>query len=248
MKKALLICGALLALTAGAASAGVNLSFGECGAAGAQFSALTCTNNGGASLILVISATPSSDIGQALTQETVIDLATSAATISPWWDMRASGGCRPTSASVTFSFGSLSACSDPWSGQALGGYDYGIAPLQDVTNGSQLNRARIRTVCALPAFAPVLLSGGTEYYMCEVIINKQKTVGLGSCAGCTDDATFFLNSVKISQPDGADGGNPTFVSADNNSCARTRSAPSASQCNATPNANRTWGSVKALYR
>jgi hypothetical protein len=248
MKKALLICGALLALTAGAASAGINLSFGDCGTAGSNFSALTCTNNGGASLILVVSATPVVDINQALTQETVIDLATSAASISPWWDMRASGGCRPTSASTTFSFGALGSCSDPWSGQALGGYDYAIAPLFDATNGSQLNRARIRTVCALPAFAPVLLSQGTEYYMCEVIINKQKTVGLGSCAGCTDDATFFLNSVKISQPDGAPGGNPTFTSADNNTCVRTRSAPSASQCNATPNVNRTWGSVKALYR
>ncbi|HTK32364.1 MAG TPA: hypothetical protein VL332_10410, partial [Candidatus Saccharimonadaceae bacterium] len=153
MKKALLICGALLALTAGAASAGINLSFGDCGTAGSNFSALTCTNNGGASLILVVSATPVVDINQALTQETVIDLATSAASISPWWDMRASGGCRPTSASTTFSFGALGSCSDPWSGQALGGYDYAIAPLFDATNGSQLNRARIRTVCALPAFA-----------------------------------------------------------------------------------------------
>ena len=247
MKKALLICGALLALTAGAASAGVNLSFNDCGSFGVSSVPLTCTANTG-NFILVVSANPTATIPLALTQETVIDLETSAASISPWWDMRASGGCRPTSASTAFAFGALANCVDPWSGQALGGYDYAIAPLFDATNGSHPNRARIRTVCALPAFAPVQLDAGTEYYMCEVVINKAKTVGLGSCAGCTDDATFYLNSVKISQPDGAPGGNPTFASADNSACARTRSAPSASQCNATPNVNRTWGSVKALYR
>jgi len=245
MKKALLICGALLALTAGAASAGINLSWNDCGTFGTNFVPLTCTSNTG-NIILVVSATPDINLDNALTQETVIDLETSAATISPWWDMRATG-CRPTSISSPFSF-TIANCTDPWNGQALGGMDYGVAPIPGVTNGNHPNHARIRTVCALSAATPAALVAGTEYYMCEVVINKQKTAGLGSCAGCTDDATFFLNSVKISQPDGSTGGNPTYTTADNNTCVRTRSAPSAAQCNATPNINRTWGSVKALYR
>ena len=217
-------------------AAGINLSWNDCGAFGTSSTPLTCTSNNG-SLLMIVSATPTVTLGQALTQETVIDVVTSGATLSPWWDMRASGGCRPTSLSSAYSFAPLSNCADPWSGQALGGFDYSIAPILDGPSGID---ARIRSVCALPAFAPVVLEAGIEYYMCEIVINKKKTVGLGSCAGCTDDATFTLNSVKISQPDGAPNGNPTYTTPDNGVVIMTNGP--------TPTLNRAWGKVKALYR
>jgi hypothetical protein len=227
---------ALACCLARPAAAGINLSWNDCGAFGTSSTPLTCTSNLG-SLLMIVSATPTETIAQALTQETVIDIVTSGATLSPWWDMRASGGCRPLSLSVFFSFEPLANCADPWSGQALGGYDYAIAPIFEVPYWID---ARIRTVCALPAHSPVVLEAGTEYYMCEIIINKAKTVGLGSCAGCTDDGTFTLDSVKISQPDGAPGGNPTYTTPDHGVVIMTNGP--------TPTLSRTWGKLKALYR
>jgi hypothetical protein len=230
---------ALLVLACGVArpaAAGINLSWNDCGAFGSSSTPLTCTSNVG-KLLMIVSATPTVTLGQALTQETVIDIVTSGPTLSPWWDMRASGGCRPTSCSASFSFEPLANCADPWSGQALGGFDYGIAPIFNAPSGTD---ARIRTVCALPAHSPVVLEAGTEYYMCEIIINKAKTVGLGSCAGCTDDGTFTLESVKISEPDNAPEGNPTYTTPDNGVVIMTNGP--------TPTLNRTWGRLKALYR
>jgi hypothetical protein len=239
MKKTLLIAGALLALTASMASAtGINLYWNDCspagGGVGVSDQLNPCTANTGA-FLLYASLNPAPGIEACVGEEGVIDLQTSAAALSPWWQMR-SDGCRPTSISTQFAF-SVFNCGDPWNGQALGGMDYAY---------SGPNRARIRTVCAQPIATAGPLAAGTEYYMFAVKIDKVKSTGTGNCAGCLDAACLVLNSIKITQPTGTAGGDPTYSTPDQSQFATYRGG--SAMCLATPNQNRTWGSVKALYR
>jgi hypothetical protein len=225
------------------ASAGINLSWNDCGAFGSVSTPLLCTTNTGR-ITMMLSATPTGPIPQACGEESVIDLQTSGAVLSPWWDMRAGGGCRPTSCFASFDFTSFSNCNDPWLGQALGGLDYADA-LSSLSFGP--NRARIRTVSAVPTASAFALAAGTEYYVASVSFNMLKTVG-GTCPGCTDDATLSLSQIRIDQVLGAPGGDFVLRDADNGICIRTNSPPSAGQCSALPTSNRTWGQLKSLYR
>src|SRR5262249_12832246 len=76
MKKTLLIAGALLALTASMSFAGgVNLSWNDCGAAGAASVTKTCTNNASVGT-LYCTAMPPVDMLSANGQATVVDVQT----------------------------------------------------------------------------------------------------------------------------------------------------------------------------
>jgi hypothetical protein len=225
------------------AAAGINLSWNDCGAFGSVSTPLLCTTNTGR-ITMMLSATPTGPIPQACAEESVIDLQTSGAVLSPWWDMRSGLGCRSTSCFASFDFTSFSNCADPWLGQALGGLDYADA----LSSGSFApNRARIRTISAVPTSSAFALAAGTEYYMASVSFNMLKTVG-GACPGCTDDATLSLSQIRIDQVSGAPGGDFILRDADNGVCIRTNAPPSATQCSALPTSNRTWGSLKAMYR
>src|SRR5437762_12711158 len=98
---------------------------------------------------------------------------------------------RPTSLTSSFDFTSdLFACYDYWSGGASGGL------IEDLLGG---NRARIRAVCAVPSEYATPVEEGTEAYSFKININNSKTVGLGACAGCTDQACIVLSQIKIDQ-------------------------------------------------
>ena len=244
MKKILVIAGALLALTAGMASAtGVNLFWNDCspagGGLGVQNQSNLCTANTGAQT-LIASIVTAGEVSQCVGVEGVIDLQTNQPALSSWWQMRSPAGCRPTSASTGFAFGP-SSCLDPWAGQCLGGMDY--AP-----GFGGPNRARIRSAGAQPISTAGPLDPNAEYYMFFIKIDRVKSTGTGNCPGCLDAACFVLNSIKITQPTGNAGGDPTYSNADQSQFATYNGAAGLAQCAATPTQNRTWGSVKSLYR
>ena len=85
------------------------------------------------------------------------------------------------------------------------------------------------------------MDAGSEYYIFQVSISKQKSVGTGSCVGCLDAATFVLNSIKIVQPANDPNGDKLYSSADQSQFVTYQSI-------ATPTRNRTWGGIKGLYR
>jgi hypothetical protein len=243
MKKTLVIAGALLALTAGMASAsGLNLYWNDCspgaGGSGVQSIAHSCTSNSGAH-ILVASLVAPSGIDACVAAESVVDIQTAAASLSPWWQFY-TGGCRSAAMSVSYGFGALSSCLDPWSGAALGIAQVDPSP-------PALNRERLRTVAAVAEASAIPMTEGAEYYMFEVVISKQKTVGTGSCAGCLDNGSFVFNSCKITQPSGDPNGDPTISNPDQNQCASLGPINTA-DCLATPTRNATWGAIKAIYR
>jgi hypothetical protein len=136
-------------------------------------------------------------------------------------------------------------CFDYWAGGAVGGHS------ADVPVG---NRVRLKATAALPAgdsrIGPI--AEGTEVYTFRLTLNNAKTVGLGACGGCTQEACIVFNSMLVTQVPGTEGGNFTF-SAPGTSAhviwqAWTSGVPS-EQCPAlTPARNRTWGEIKAIYR
>src|SRR5262245_14527636 len=96
MKKVTLLCGLLLAITAGVAAAapGVNIRWTACaGDGGAINRTFACTSNTGQNL-LTMSFQVGEDILQASGQEIVVDLASAGATLPAWWQMVNSGTCR----------------------------------------------------------------------------------------------------------------------------------------------------------
>ena len=254
MTKKLLAFAAFLALCAGpAGAAGINLGWNDC-PAGAGYSLTRtslCNVNTGTNTMFVSFVAPPNVLAMSAA-EVVIDLQTgTAGALQPWWSMRASAplGCRTAAMtqSADFTAGPFS-CFDYWAGGASAGVS------MDAPTGN--NRARIKALPALPAGSPGITSvaEGTEVYVIKVNVNNSKTVGLGSCAGCSDEACIVLNSIKINQPVGppADGvsiflSNPAtsqhviwqaWTSIDpNNQCPLV-----------TPARRQTWGSIKAIYR
>ena len=240
MKKTLVIAGALLALTAGMASAsGLNLYWNDCPpptGGGVSTSAHLCTTNSGAH-IAVGSLVAPAGITAMVAASSVIDVQTNQAVLSPWWNVMP-GGCRQGAMSTSYGFASLFSCIDPWNGAALG-----------ITDFAQTgpNRFRIRTVGAVPEANAVAMTPGTEYYIVQIIVSRQKTMGTPSCAGCLDNGVFVYNSLLITQPYGTPGGDPTISNAEQSQCA-SLGPMDAAACLATPTRNATWGAIKAIYR
>jgi len=199
MKKTLLMAGALLALTAGIASAqgGINLSWSDCGSAGVQGKTFACSSNTLTGAIMIASAVAGTPMNNLDGEESEIQLQTNAAALSNWWGMQATTpyNCRGTTAiSASFDFtGGPFTCLDPWSGGASGGMNY-------VGGFGGPNRAQIRTICAIPGDTPI--TGTDEYYFYKITLLGAKSTGNNSCAGCTDGACIAFTSLKLTQTPG----------------------------------------------
>jgi hypothetical protein len=240
MKKVLLMAGALVALTAGIASAqgGLNLAWNDCGAAGQSNRNIACTTNSGLNT-LVASIVTGFDIPNLVSEESVMDLQTNQAALSPWWLIGGTNCRAATAVAASFDFtGGPFTCVDLWENAGFGGVNY-LGPFE------QPNRARIRTVYAInPGKA---IDGVSEWYLFKVNINNSRSTGTGACAGCLDAACIVLNSVKMIQPIGE--GDYTIVNPLLSQSATWQGGVVGGGCpGATPTKSATWGSVKSLYR
>jgi hypothetical protein len=245
MKKAIILSGLLLAVTASfAAAQGINLALTDCGSFGAVNAAANCATNTGVAMSIVGSCIPPAGLDRVVGVEGYIDGQTSAATLSPWWTL--DGACRGTAMSFSFDFSANSNCNDFWGGQASGGG--GISPVHTAANRFQIKLAGA-TVLENP------IDPGVEHYMFKVNINRSKSTGTGACAGCTDAACLVLNRMNVVQPAGAIGGDAVitlpilnnYVTYNNGVVGGGPNGGSGCP-GATPSQNRTWGQVKSLYR
>lgn len=243
-------CAFTLIASPALAAGGMNLSWNDCGVFGDAQRSFDCASNAGSN-DLYVSAVMPVPISELLGMSTVIDFQTNAATLSPWWqvqDRTAAVGCRSGQVTGSFNFaaGPFS-CVDPWGGTADGGincqYQFG-----------QPNRGRFRAVCMIST--PTATDATTEYYMCRFAISNAKTVGDGSCGGCTDGVCIVLNEVFVwgFYPDakGYTITNPLtrqYITWQNGGFTEGAGPYGGSGCpGATPARSTTWGSVKALYR
>lgn len=246
MKKIAILTGVLVALCAGSAFAAGSLGFSytDCGS-GIHASTFNCLSNNGTETIVGTYTSPV-NLDSLNGNEIVIDMQTAGAVVPPWWQVKNTGTCRATSMSMNFS-GFAGGCNDYWSGQALGGF--GVLPQFE----GHLNRQRILGVVAIDGLTAGPLSSGVETYSFALAINHAKTVGTGSCAGCTEGAAIVLNQITLTQNVGVSSkfGNLNAgtvpITGDGSIVGVTTNGGTA-LLGATAARNTTWGAVKSLYR
>lgn len=252
MKKAILLCGMLLAITASAASAaGVNFAWNNCyGDGGVSNANFACNTNSGSGLAVGSYVTPAAGVNGVTGIEVVVDLATASPTLPAWWQLFNVGACRQTALSINAIINPLDVvCQDYWAGQATPG----IAAYQVGLYGP--NTARIKAAVAIPAGTQSAVAGNTEYFAFNLGLSHAKTVGTGACAGCNIAACLVLNTIKVATPVAADdvklSGGGTAPGSDAitwQGGAGVSSTLGTSCPSATPTQNKTWGQIKSLYR
>lgn len=253
MKKAILLSGALLALTAtvAAAAPGLNLGWNQCGIGGAVNKTFNCNSNSG--LFTAVGSYLSGDTeGRSMAgNDIVIDLQSATAPLPAWWAFKNVGTCRQTALTVSADFSSdlggpngSGDCQDIWAGQAQGG----LAAYNIGYGGP--NRARIIVAYGLAASFQTMPAPDTEYGSFRMGINATKTAPISApgCGGCSDPVCIVLNEVKQTTPGGL------FTIRIGAPALRNYVTWQGGQIQppgcplATPTRNATWGSVKALYR
>jgi hypothetical protein len=241
----------LLVLLASAAyGAGVNLRWERCyGDAGLQNKNFACSSNAGGER-LVGSFSLGADLPQVKEVQVKLYLASAGSDLPQWWWFYFPGTCRQPSLSTDLSAPLLvDACTDWTAGQATGGI---------VIYAIQWHGANTALLIldSSPTAGTEDLVAGQEYYDFTVVINHQKTVGAGSCAGCLTPVCFVLhdvtvmntpvhsNDVVLSGPaNGTDSDWATWQGGGGVVVGGAVGCPAA-----TPTAKRTWGAVKSLYR
>jgi hypothetical protein len=199
-----------------------------------------CTSNAG-SLILIGSFVPPPGISALVGAESIISVTFVAPTVPAWWQIQQSGGCRTGSMSASFKFPGLTSCVNPWSSNVLGGSDLELNP----PCCPSANFARIHAVCVVPEADSVATAEGIEYYAFEILINRKKSIGTGSCDGCATAACLelrFLHLYQARRPD------PFGLSDVDQNRRVTYNNSSVNDCLYVPVRNRSWGAVKAMYR
>jgi hypothetical protein len=254
MKKALLITGALVALTASQAFAvgGINLSWTDCGLSGQATRTFACNVNTGSDVLVGSFSGVSCGLDSLNGQEAIVDLQFSGAATPAWWAFTGTN-CRSTGASVSFDFTSMFTCADYWLGGATGGFVYQIP-------GPSLlpNTSRLKMVCAIAGAAAGPWNNKLETYSWRATLNHTKTTGTGFCAGCLDGACIVFNSLRMTQNAGANyPGSPTCIAGggakvitnplDRQYVTWQAGIPNCGNT-VTPTKNATWGQVKSLYR
>jgi hypothetical protein len=250
MKKAYLLCGALLALAASIASAapGVNLRWNAClGDGGAINRNFACDTNSGANL-LEGSFELGADLNNVNGAEIVLDLASAGATLPDWWRFTNLGVCRQNALSIQAHDGA--GCPD-W---ALGQASMNIAAYQAPSQFGP-NAARLLLVNAVNFDALQNLLAGREYAVFQLTIDDTKTVGTPSCAGCLTPVCLVFSKLQVTRSNNAfappltgptNGTDSFYATWQGGAGVATYLGQGCPQ--ATPTRNATWGSVKALYR
>jgi hypothetical protein len=235
------------AVNAFAQATGVNLSWTDCGTTGTANVSTACASNAGANSIIA-SFIPPGGIAQYVGLSAVVDITSQSGLIPSWWDMT-STGCRPTGMSVSFDFTSGPfTCTDIFSGQALGAYQF-TQPFDSTNFGTSatapaVNHARLRIAGAMATGAP--LDSSMQYYGFKITLSNKQSVGVGNCAGCSTPMCIVLNSIELGQPGSLPSTVLTGPPAGGNDQITFQGA--GANCSAVPTRSKTWGQIKSLYR
>lgn len=257
MRALLLACSLLLLAAASANAGGTHLRWNACsGDGGVVNRSFACDTNTGSEL-LACSFTLDVPVDSVYALNAFVNMAFAGGVLPAWWQFRTVGSCRAASLSTSLTPPAGAAACVDW---ADGARDI-LLIYHDA--GSGLARIEALTpVLSQPLFD---LPAGQEFFVFSAVINHQKTVGTGACAGCDlggcmgfvglrllRTATtshggvyagdYFTGPADISNQvvtwqNGAGIAIPNYLGAGWIYCP-----------GATPARNRTWGDVKALYR
>ena len=249
---------ACLLLAAGRAHAvqGMNLRWLHCaGDGGVQNQSFACNVNTGVrpldgSFVLA------SDMPDVIGTEIILQLAADSPTLPAWWQFKNSGSCRQSALSAVF-FPEVTAvaCIDWTDGQAVGGIGaYCTIDFPCIMPPPGANVAVIKVIDAVQQSLAATLTAGVEYFDFTLNISNAKTVGTGSCTGCTVPVCIVLNSIRvvdvgdqhsrfISTPTVPGSNYVTWQGGGSPDVGGVIGCPAA-----TPVRRSTWGGVKTLYR
>jgi hypothetical protein len=243
MRKTLLwTVSLLIACAGGAHAAGINLGWNDCPGGGtyALTETFACNTNAGTHTMVGSFVAPAG-VMKMSANEVVIDLKSSAPTFPAWWSF-STGLCRTGSLNGNFDFTSGPfTCYDYWQGGAIGTITM-FSPPSGTT-------ARIKGVFAIPAGDPRITAvpEGLHVYSFKANINHAKTVGPGSCGGCSAEMCIVLNWITLNQP--PEFGQIGLSNPADSQYVVWQSYNGWAGCpGATPAKSQTWGSIKALYR
>jgi len=270
MRLALSLVAAVLVPAGTAHAAPLNLAWDQClSEGGVSHKYFACDTDAGYE-VLVASFVPQAAMADFSGLTAVISGQTGDfAALPDWWQLYYSGACRQTAVSCSFDFLSSPnvSCADPWQGIAVGGIGaYYTAANPSPVDPTPSNALQVKLLGALPS--PVALAAGAEYYAFKLSISHAKTTGAGACAGCTAGLCLSLTQIDLYPTSGT----PVTLLPDHGTigdfyvgtsvvawqCAEGQVSysghgPLDFYCNgiqgcSVPARNRTWGSIKALYR
>jgi hypothetical protein len=259
----LLLGHASRAALAQSAPVGLNLSWNDCGAAGAANEAFACDVNTGSHMLVASFVSPTAvDSLSAIVGSLLI---TFPSWPPPSWWLMSTGGCRPTvvGTGASFDFSADHQCVNPWPSPPVGafsedvGFDCAVCGCGNFCAldtffpecvRTHVNAIRLKGVAALPAPEVTSVPAFTEAYAFKFILSNRGTVGT-ACSGCVTGACIELNLIELDQSS-----DPS-----SNSCHIPIFSPSTRSrvtwnggiagCDAvTPARNGTWGAIKSLYR
>jgi len=249
MKRALLLTAAsLLCLASLAHAGGVNFSWDHCWRDGGVLNRnFACGVNTGSDLMFgsfVLTQTMPALKGLQAT----VDIQSTSTSLPNWWQFYNAGSCRQTALGASFDFRGYpgSACADPFAGQAGGGITaYLTVGTTPPVPGGQANAARLILAATLPATRTA--TAGVEYNGFIASLSHAKTTGIGSCSGCAVPVSVVLTEIRVDDDDSAGNAWSEYLDSPlQNVCLTWQGATGV--CGPTPVDNRTWGTIKALYR
>lgn len=232
-------------------AAGMNLAWNDCGSFGTCNQTFACDTNGPGPFTLVGSFVPPEGVTQFAGEEIVLDFLANDSALPDWWQFANAGTCRQTALSADADFVSgPDHCLDYWQGQGAGGiasWQVGSAIGETYPN----NRARLKLAFSVRPDLVTALTPGSEYYAFRVHLSKTKTTGAGSCAGCSVPVAAVFSSCRLLQP--ADVGDVLLTQWQDWGFASWQNATYnvydvGYSCPPVPAKNKTWGSIKSLYR
>ncbi len=236
-----LLCAVLglMACAAPAGAAGINLAWDDCGTHGVLNKSFACTTNSGPRFTLFASFAPPADVDRFLGLSGQIDVTSWSATFPNWWkhgDGQCRGGTSLTT-SMDFIEGPFN-CTDVFVARAPTVFLY------EVGFGGP-HRARLHVAGALRLEDAEPLDPSVEYYAFKVLIDRTRSTGPGSCAGCCTRMDLVLNEIQLFQP--IDANNDPIISNSLNWQMASWQASTPS-CEVTPVRAGTWGQLKGLWR
>jgi hypothetical protein len=245
---------ALLLLPRLAVAGQINLRWSACwGDGGIMNKVFACNTNTGSNT-LIGSFIPPQDLHQVSGMRCVVDLAVAGGSLPGWWQFHNAGSCRQNSLSYSIAAPPTAVnCVDWDSGQAVGSL---VSYTVDLFGPGS---ARIVGASAAAANFLAELTAGQEYFAFSLILNNQKTVGTGACAGCEFGACLALKGIQLTVPPPANtfdlfiasngGSDDRLTTWQGGAGVLERKSQLYLNCPlATPTIIRSWGEVKALYR
>jgi hypothetical protein len=252
MRKALSVFGLLLFMIPAVASAGgVNLRWNQCFGEGTGLAnrSFACNSNAGTEQ-LVASFLPSANLVNVVRMDAIVDLASASASLPAWWQLSGGGACRIGSLSASDAFNPADLNCADWSDGSADG-----ASVSYLAGARGPNTARM--LVSVPMQNPFTnnLPAWFEYFAFNLLIDHGATTGAGSCAGCETPVCIMLTSITMTGSAPAStvhlsgstlGGDSNYVTWQGGGSPTVGSVTGCPA--ATPVRNRTWSSLKSMYR